>query len=305
MVQRRRPVRGEPVRDRVVAEQVAVAVAGDHDQLADAGEGADDQHPGHHDPGGDAAVLPGPVMVHGRLRFCWLEVGAGLGLEALGHRVGHRCPGGLAGQFEGEGGDAQPGDAERPGAKHVGKVVHAEQQAADADRGDQRGGRRGERAAPRPAGRGQEDQEQGAVADDRAERVPAGEAVAVPVSDRVGDHRAQPADQYLEDGVKRQRACPGDQQVDREPPAAPDREHHDRQPDQRPEHAAAAEPGDRLDDAHHRGLAGDEAVQPGRRVVIGRLERRPPQPHQDKQEREDERRHGYDGERCESAPGCG
>ena len=105
--------------------------------------------------------------------------------------------------------------------------MHAEQQPADADRGDQRDDHRDEHAAPRSAGRGQEDQEQGAVADDRAERVPAGEAVAVAVSDGMGDHRAQPADQCLEDRVKRQRAGPGDQQVDREPPPAPDRQHHD------------------------------------------------------------------------------
>jgi hypothetical protein len=29
--------------------------------------------------------------------FCWLEVGAGLGLKALGHRIGNRRPGGLVG----------------------------------------------------------------------------------------------------------------------------------------------------------------------------------------------------------------
>jgi hypothetical protein len=97
VVQRRCAVRGEPVRNRMVAEQVAVAVAGDHDQLADAGEDTDDQNPAHHYSGRDAAVLSSPVMLHGRLRFCWLEVGAGLGLKALGHGIGHRCPGGLAG----------------------------------------------------------------------------------------------------------------------------------------------------------------------------------------------------------------
>ena len=85
----------------------------------------------------------------------------------------------------------------------------------------------------------------------------------------------------------------------------PDHQHHDRHPDQRPEHTAAAKPGDRLDDADNRGVACDEAVQPGRRAVIGGLKRRPLQPHQDEQEREDERRRGYDGERCESAPGNG
>ena len=263
----------------------------------------EDQHPDHDDPGRDTPVLPGSFMVHARLRFCGLEVGAGLGLEALGHGVSHRGPSGLAGQFEGKGGDAQPGDAERPGAKHVRKVVHAEQQPADADRGDQRDDHDGKGAAPNSAGRRQEDQEQGAVADDRAKRVPAGEAVAVPVSDGMGDHRAQPADQCLEDRVKRQRSGPGDQQVDRQPPPAPDGQRHDGQPDERPQHAPAAQPGDRLDGADNHRVAGDEAVQPGCRAVIGRLERRPPKPHQDKQEAEDERRHRYDDERGENAPG--
>src|SRR6201982_2169403 len=63
VVQRRRAVRGEPGRDRVVAAQVAIAVAGDHDQFADAGEGTDDQHPAHDDSGRDAAVLSSPVML--------------------------------------------------------------------------------------------------------------------------------------------------------------------------------------------------------------------------------------------------
>jgi hypothetical protein len=52
-------------------------------------------------------------------------------------------------------------------------------------------------------------------------------------------------------------------------------------------------------------MAGNEAVQPRRRAVIGRLERRPLQSYQDKQEREDECRRGYDGKRGESTPGSG
>jgi hypothetical protein len=113
----------------------------------------------------------------------------------------------------------------------------------------------------------------------------------------------QPADQRLEYRVKRQHASASDQEVDREPPAAPDGEHDDGHPDQRPQHAAATEPGDRLDDADSHGMAGNEAVQPRRRAVVRRLERRPLQSYQDKQEREDERRCGYDGKRRESAPG--
>src|SRR6185437_4061074 len=46
--------------------------------------------PDHDGPGGDMTVFPGAVMMHGRLRFCWLEGGAGLGLKALGGRKGER-----------------------------------------------------------------------------------------------------------------------------------------------------------------------------------------------------------------------
>ena len=164
--------------------------------------------------------------------------------------------------------------------------MHAEQQPAGADRGDQRDDRDGEQAAPVPAGRGQEDQEQGAVADDRPEGVPAGEAVAGPVGDRMGDHRAQPADQRLQHRVKRQRAGPGHQQVDGEPPAAPDRQHDRGHPGHRPQHPAAAQPGDGLDHADHGRVPRHQAVQPGRGAVIGRLKRGPLQPHENKQERE-------------------
>ena len=52
-------------------------------------------------------------------------------------------------------------------------------------------------------------------------------------------------------------------------------------------------------------MPGDQAVQPGRGAVIGRLQRRPPQPYQEKQEREEESRRGDDDKRDESAPGSG
>ena len=58
-------------------------------------------------------------------------------------------------------------------------------------------------------------------------------------------------------------------------------------------------------DADSHGIAGHEAAQPRRRAVVRRLERRPLQSYQDKQEHEDERRCGYDGKRCESTPGSG
>jgi hypothetical protein len=53
-------------------------------------------------------------------------------LEAFGHRLAHRDPRGVPGQFEGEGGDAQ-----RPAGQHARDVVHAAQETADADHGDQ------------------------------------------------------------------------------------------------------------------------------------------------------------------------
>jgi hypothetical protein len=58
-------------------------------------------------------------------------------------------------------------------------------------------------------------------------------------------------------------------------------------------------------DTDSHGMADNEAVQPRRRAVVRRLERHPLQSYQDKQEREDERRCGYDGKRRESAPGSG
>ncbi len=219
------------------------------------------------------------------------EVGLGLGFEALGDRVGHRLPGRLAGQLEGEGGHAQPGDAERPAAQHVGDVVHAEQDPADPDQHDQRGDPGGEGAPPAAAHHRQEDQEQGAVADDRAERVPAGEAVPLAVRHRVRHHRAEPADQRLEHRIEHQHAAARHQQVDRQPPAVPERQQERRRPDERPQHPAAAQPGDRLHDGDGGGVTGDQAVEPGRGVVVGGLQRGPLQPYQHEQYREHQGRH--------------
>jgi hypothetical protein len=164
--------------------------------------------------------------------------------------------------------------------------MHAEQKSAGADRDDQRDDRDGEQAAPLPAGRGQEDQEQGAVADDRPEGMPAGEAVAGTVGDRMGDHRAQPANECLQDRIKRQHASAGDQEVDGKPPPAADGQHDRSRPGHRPQHAVTAQPGDGLDDADDGSVAGHETVQPGRRALIDGLKRGPLQPHENKQERE-------------------
>src|SRR6266542_527211 len=92
-----------------------------------ADDDAEDQHPGHHDPGGDAAVVASGPATSAGFRPGRLEVGAGLGFQSLGDRIGHRLAGGAAGQLEGEGRDPEPGDADRPGAQDVGQVMHAEQ----------------------------------------------------------------------------------------------------------------------------------------------------------------------------------
>ena len=119
--------------------------------------------------------------------------------------------------------------------------------------------------------------------------MPAGEAVPVAVGDRMRDDRTQPADQRFEHRIEDQRARARDEQVDREPPAPPDGEDDRRRPDDRPQHAAATEPGDRLDHGHERGVARNQAVDPGRGAAVGGLQRRPLQAHQDEQEREHQR----------------
>ena len=183
--------------------------------------------------------------------------------------------------------------------------MHAEQETADADRGDQRNDDHREHPAPDSARRGQEDQEQRAVADDRTERVPTGEAVTGAVGDGMGDHGAQPADQGLEDRVQRQFPGPGDQEIDREPPLPPDGQQDHGRSDQGPQHPAAAQPGDRLDHADNRGVPGDQAVQPGRGAVISRFQRRPLQSHQQEEQRKDDRRGGDNTKRSQISPGSG
>jgi len=162
-----RAVSGEPVRDRPVAQHVAVTGLGD--QLADADDDAHDQHPGHQDSRGDTTVVAaGPSTGEG----FWpgrLQVGVGLGFQSFGDRGGHGLAGRAAGQLEGEGRDPEPGDAERPRTHDVGQVVHAEEDSADPDQGDECGDHRDEDGAPPAAGGGQEDEEYRSVADDRAE----------------------------------------------------------------------------------------------------------------------------------------
>jgi hypothetical protein len=75
------------------------------------------------------------------LRLGGPEVGTGLRLQPFGHRIGHPLARGVAGRLEGECGEPEPGDADRPPADHVGYVVHAEQDPADPDQRDQRGDR--------------------------------------------------------------------------------------------------------------------------------------------------------------------
>jgi hypothetical protein len=207
----------------------------------------------------------------------------------------------VPGQLEGECREAKPGDPDRPRARHVGQVVHAEQDPADPDQGDERHDHGGKRHAPPAAGGGQEDQEHRAVADDRAKPVPAGEAVPDAVGDRMRHHRAKPPDQRFEDRVKHERTRAGDNQVDRQPPPPPDRENGHRGRDDRPQHAIAAQPGNRLDRRHECGLARDQAVDASRGKMVGRLQRWPLQAHQNQQDREDRRRGDNRGERRETA----
>src|SRR6266702_8557238 len=121
------------------------------------------------------------------------------------------------------------------------------------------------------------------------------------MGDRMRHHGTQPANERFEDGIQGQRARAGDEQVGREPPLPPDREDDRRRRDHRPEHAIAAQPGDRLDDAHRRGVAGDQAVEIGCGSVVGRFQRRPLQAHSDEQDGEDHRRDGHRDERRETA----
>ncbi len=55
---------------------------------------------------------------------------------------------------------------------------------------------------------GKEDEKYRPLANNRAKRVPAGEAVPGAVSDRVHHHRAQSADQRFEDQDQHERARP-------------------------------------------------------------------------------------------------
>jgi hypothetical protein len=115
-------------------------------------------------------------------------------------------------------------------------------------------------------------------------------------------HRAQPADQRFEDRIQRERARTGDNQVDGQPPPPPKREDDRRGPDNGPQHAIAAQPGDRLDHRNDRGVARDQAVQADGGMVVGRLQRCPLQAYQDEQNREDNRRDGDRGQRHQTAP---
>ena len=180
--------------------------------------------------------------------------------------------------------------------------MHAEQDPADPDGRDEHADAVAQRGA-RPAGPGvgQEGQQHGAVTDDRAERVPAGEAVPGAVRDRVRDHRASRPTSDLRIGSSTS-ARPGDQQIEGQLPAPPDRHHGRGHAEHGPQHAVAAQPGDRLDHRDQRRVPGDEAVQPGRGVVVSRLQWAPAQPHRDQQHGEHQRGHGHhDQVRCRAA----
>jgi hypothetical protein len=127
-----------------------------------------DQYCGRGQPerGKDQAAedIRGVVLAPGRL-----EIGSGLGFQSVGDGVCRRLAGCVPGQLEGECRDPEPGDADGPRTDYVGQVVHAEQDPADPDQGDERDDGGDEDAAPPAAGHGQEDQEYRPVTDNRAE----------------------------------------------------------------------------------------------------------------------------------------
>ena len=166
-VQGGRAVGREPVRDRPVTQHIAVPGLGD--QFADADNSAEDQHPRHHEPGGDLGVQAEPSGSRGALRLGRGEVGPRLRFQSFGYRVGHRLACGAPGQLEGERGEAEPGDPEGPSAQHVGQVVDPQQDPADPDQGDKGHDDGDQRRTPAAAGGGQEDQEYRSVADNGAE----------------------------------------------------------------------------------------------------------------------------------------
>ncbi len=210
-------------------------------------------------------------------------------LQALGHRMTLGLAGRPSRKLERERGQAEPGDPDCPAADDIGDVVHAEQRPADPDHGNEDRGHGREPDAPPAAGRWQEDQEHGAIADDRAERVPTGEAVAGGVGDGVGEHGAKPANQHLQHRIEDERACPGDDEIGSQPPAAAQREQQRSRGDHDGHDHRAAEQRDALDHREGRGVAGDEVVEPVGRAAIERLKRAPPEPDQDEQDREDDR----------------
>ena len=204
----------------MVAGHFVAAVAGD--SFTEADDGTEDQNPGHDDAGADTCRVRRSRTA---VRYGGFEVGRRLRFKSLGQRSGDRLPGFAAHDLERVRGQAEPGHPERPGADDIGQVVHAEHDPADTDRGHEHpdDDRHGFAGASRHAR--QEYQDECAVADDRAQCVPAGKTVPDPVRDRIRDHRAQPADQCLEDRVERQRAGTSDRKEDGETESSANGQH--------------------------------------------------------------------------------
>ena len=153
--------------------------------------------------------------------------------------------------------------------------MHAQRDPAEPDRGHHDGDRHGDRCAGPLRQRGREDQQQGAVSDDRTERVPAGKAVAAAGGHRVRHDRAQPADRDLQRRVQDQRTDPGDEQVQRQPVPVAHGQHDYPDRDQPAEEAETAQAAQEAEGEDDRAVPGDGPVQGGREPLVDPLQRYP------------------------------
>jgi hypothetical protein len=146
--------------------------------------------------------------------------------------------------------------------------VHAQRDPGEADQCHQHTDADDGRFAPAGRHRRQEHQQQRSVGDERAERVPAREAVTGGAGDRHVHDRAEPTDQRLQRRVEDQPTDPRDDQVDGESGLPPDQQPDHGDGDQPDEDRPAAQVRHRLEHGDQRVVRGDEPVEPlGERVV--------------------------------------
>lgn len=179
--------------------------------------------------------------------------------------------------------------------------MHAQRDPGQTDQRHQHADPDDHRLAPARRHRRQEHQQQGPVRDERAERVPAGEAVARCAGDRHVHDRAEPADQRLQRRVEDQTTDPGDDQIDGQSGLAPDQQPDHGDGDQPDEDRSAAQVGHRLQDGDECVVRGDESVEPFGDGVVGVLQRAPPHPDEHQQQPEGHPGAG-DGHQAGDAP---